>query len=91
MAARVSSVALRSISRTQVRTITGSTDPRQTMKVVQATVKSSFSLVKFAPWAIPVGMIGSWMVYPALGEEKQANFRFLVSLGMMGKNPFKSS
>mmetsp|Transcript_33211 Transcript_33211/g.53637 ORF Transcript_33211/g.53637 Transcript_33211/m.53637 type:complete len:93 (+) Transcript_33211:60-338(+) len=73
-----------------IRRITGHTDPRMFMKSLQGQASKSLTLLKFAPWGLPVAMIGSWMVYPALGDEKRANFKFLVSFGLMGKNPFTS-
>ena len=45
----------------------------------------------FAPWGGFAGLGAAWMVYPALGEEKQANFWFFMTLGMGGKNPFADS
>mmetsp|Transcript_12369 Transcript_12369/g.22480 ORF Transcript_12369/g.22480 Transcript_12369/m.22480 type:complete len:91 (-) Transcript_12369:306-578(-) len=74
----------------QVRHVSGKTDMKVAMRSLQAQAYKSLTLAKFAPWGLPAAMIGGWMIYPALGEEKQANFRFLMTLGIAGKSPFSS-
>mmetsp|Transcript_2994 Transcript_2994/g.5665 ORF Transcript_2994/g.5665 Transcript_2994/m.5665 type:complete len:89 (+) Transcript_2994:21-287(+) len=74
----------------QVRGISGNTDPRLAMKAMQGQLMAAGSLVKFAPWGVPVGMVGLWCVWPALGDENRASAKFLMTLGLTGKNPFRS-
>mmetsp|Transcript_7366 Transcript_7366/g.10303 ORF Transcript_7366/g.10303 Transcript_7366/m.10303 type:complete len:91 (-) Transcript_7366:369-641(-) len=87
---RTSTTLTTRVTGRQIRKITGQTDPRVMMKSLQGQAVKSMSLLKFAPWGVPAGMVATWCVWPALGDEKQANFKFLVSFGLFGKNPFKS-